>query len=423
MCSGFASKNGPVWLEQRRATMKAMKDIGLGRTRWEELVQEEVNDLVKLMQEEPGRPVDMSEFFASTFANNIMTLVLGTRLPLGHPSTVAVSQFVDLTMRSFTQVAVGTFFPWLIKLLGKFGAYKDSIPVKKLTEFNQLIMNRSEKESEDNYIDKYYNEIKLNMKNKMKTSFTESHLRGNTQILLIGGTETSRTSLIYLLMAMAQFPEIQKKVHEELDQVLGKDGCIKWADRGKVPYTYAVLMSSRAEPPCQSCLASQVSKSQSVRLLVVGSPEFVLTNHGRFPAYFNRFHLQNNDKCLICDRVSEDIKIHGYDIPKGSYIIANDWFLHNNPKYWSEPEKFIPERFLLDDGTQVNYKPDSYNPFSYGKRNCPGEMVALITLLHYFTTIMQKFSVLPERDKVEYGTILGLTHQPTDVKLRFIPRD
>ncbi|KFM79656.1 Cytochrome P450 2J2, partial [Stegodyphus mimosarum] len=380
---GFGGKNGVEWAEQRRASIKAMKNIGLGKTRWEELVQEEINELVNLIQQENGRALDVSEIFSSTFANNIMTLLFGNRLPLGHPATIAVSEYVDSVIRSFPSVSAAAVFPWLVKLFGKIGTYNDSIPLKKLSEFNQLItkmiMNRNEKESDDNFVDTYCNEMKLNIKSKMTTSFTETYLRGNTQTLLIGGSDTTRSSLTYLLMAVAQFPEIQNKVHEELNHVLGRDGCIKWAERSKVPYTYAVIM-------------------ESMRWYTL-----VPVNTLRISV--------------------EDIKVQGYDIPKGTYILVNTWLLHNDPKYWPEPEKFIPERYLLNDGKQVNYKPESYSPFSYGKRSCPGEMVALVSLLHYFITIMQKFKVLPEGEKVEYGTILGLTCQPTDVKLRFIARE
>ncbi|XP_054156236.1 cytochrome P450 2B2-like, partial [Oppia nitens] len=46
-------------------------------------------------------------------------------------------------------------------------------------------------------------------------------------------------------------------------------------------------------------------------------------------------------------------------------------------KYWSEPNRFRPERFLNDDGLLVNIKPNSFIPFSYGRRVCPGEDLAI----------------------------------------------
>ncbi|KAG8171443.1 hypothetical protein JTE90_002438, partial [Oedothorax gibbosus] len=38
----------------------------------------------------------------------------------------------------------------------------------------------------------------------------------------------------------------------------------------------------------------------------------------------------------------EDIRVGGYDIPKGTTIIANNWGVHNDTNYWTDPEEFRP---------------------------------------------------------------------------------
>ncbi|XP_035210775.1 tabersonine/lochnericine 19-hydroxylase-like [Stegodyphus dumicola] len=98
-------------------------------------------------------------------------------------------------------------------------------------------------------------------------------------------------------------------------------GTVTWSERSKLPYTYAVIMESL----------------RWKTLVPVNNPRMA----------------------------REDIQVQGYDIPKNSYIIVNNCALHNDPKYWTEADKFIPERFLTTDGKQLNYKRDSYNPFSY----------------------------------------------------------
>lgn len=64
---------------------------------------------------------------------------------------------------------------------------------------------------------------------------------------------------------------------------------------------------------------------------------------------------------------NQDFTIRGYTIPKGAEIVANLWALHNDPKYWDEPEVFRPERFLLNGETTLLKFPESYAPFSIGK--------------------------------------------------------
>ncbi|GIY20260.1 hypothetical protein CEXT_452911 [Caerostris extrusa] len=63
-------------------------------------------------------------------------------------------------------------------------------------------------------------------------------------------------------------------------------------------------------------------------------------------------------------KTTEDIKVRGYDIPKNTIIIAVLSAIHNESKYWKTPEKFIPERFIDEDGALVT-KPEGWVPFSY----------------------------------------------------------
>ena len=98
-------------------------------------------------------------------------------------------------------------------------------------------------------------------------------------------------------------------------------------------------------------------------------------------------------------RAMKDVKFHGYDIPKGTFVLANFHYIHYNPKIWGNPEEFQPERFLSPDGKSLK-KHDAFMPFSTGKRVCLGETLARDTLFLYFTNIYHKFSIqLAEESK------------------------
>ncbi|PRD26296.1 UNVERIFIED_CONTAM: Cytochrome P450 2D20 [Trichonephila clavipes] len=87
----------------------------------------------------------------------------------------------------------------------------------------------------------------------LKVSLMENHLiirlntnlHGNLQALFIGASDTTKTSLTWLLLAMATYLDVQSKVHEEIDAVLGKERKIDWSDRSTLPYTYAVIMEGQ----------------------------------------------------------------------------------------------------------------------------------------------------------------------------------
>ncbi|XLR36892.1 hypothetical protein S83_021552 [Arachis hypogaea] len=83
-------------------------------------------------------------------------------------------------------------------------------------------------------------------------------------------------------------------------------------------------------------------------------------------------------------------EINGYTIPVGTQVFVNAWAIGRDPKYWSEAERFYPERFL---DSEIDYKGSHFEfiPFGAGKRMCPGISFAepnielpLAQLLYYF---------------------------------------
>ncbi|CAL1284553.1 unnamed protein product [Larinioides sclopetarius] len=234
--------------------------------------------------------------------------------------------------------------------------------------------------NEEIFIDEYLKEMQKVKEKGTKTWFNENNLIGSAESFMLGGSDTSRTFLCWIFLAMATHPEVQENVRKDIDAVLGKDGKLPWSERAKLPYTYATLLE---------------------------------TNRWRTVTHLSIPHC-----------ASEDTRIGGYDVPKGTHVVSNIYSLHDDPKYWKDTDSFRPDRFLDRNGCIITTKLDSYSPFSLGRRMCPGETVAMMEIFHYFTTVMQRFDIRPLENyppNVDDG-IDGVTFQPVRQKLRYIPR-
>lgn len=136
------------------------------------------------------------------------------------------------------------------------------------------------------------------------------------------GSETVRTTIDWSLILMADCVDIQSRVHAELDQVIGHERQVAWADRLSLPYTSAVLM--------------EVQRWASV----------VPMNVPR--------------------RAVDDVVVQGVRIPKDTNVFINLWSVHHDAQIYAQPEAFDPERFY-DRSANVLVKQEAFIPFSAGE--------------------------------------------------------
>lgn len=87
----------------------------------------------------------------------------------------------------------------------------------------------------------------------------------------------------------------------------------------------------------------------------------------------------------------EDYKIRDIVVPKGSAITVLTYMVHRDKKYFPDPEKFIPERFL----NESEMHPFQFVAFSAGPRNCIGQKFAMLELKCSLAKILRAFQILP----------------------------
>jgi cytochrome P450 len=93
----------------------------------------------------------------------------------------------------------------------------------------------------------------------------------------------------------------------------------------------------------------------------------------------------------------EDMNIGGYDVPKGSLIFFSQYAMHRHPKYYAEPDAFMPERWTVEFEKQLPKY--AYFPFGGGPRVCIGQQFAMMEARLILASIAQRWTmeIVPEQ--------------------------
>ncbi|KAJ8262289.1 hypothetical protein GJAV_G00164760 [Gymnothorax javanicus] len=187
----------------------------------------------------------------------------------------------------------------------------------------------------------------------LKSTDEEGHglshrdIQEEVDTFMFEGHDTTAASLNWTLHLLGSHPEEQKKVHEELQEVLGpSDRPITTDDLRRLRYLECVI-------------------KESLRL---------------FPSvpFFAR-------------RICEDCSINGFKVPKGVNAVIIPYALHRDPRHFPDPEVFRPDRFFPENSE--GRSPFAYIPFSAGTRNCIGQRFALMEEKVVLAWVLRRFTV------------------------------
>uniref|UniRef100_A0A8C9PAX7 Cytochrome P450 n=1 Tax=Spermophilus dauricus TaxID=99837 RepID=A0A8C9PAX7_SPEDA len=364
---------GPVWRQQRKFSHSTLRHFGLGKLSLEPKIIEEFKYVKEEMQKQGENPFSPFPILSNAVSNIICSLCFGRRFDYTNSEFKRMLDFMSrgLEICLNSQLLLINICPWLYYL--PFGPYKELRLIEKdITTFlKQIIKDHQESldgENPQDFIDMYLLHMEEERKNNSNSSFNEDYLFYIIGDLFIAGTDTTTNSLLWCLLYMSLNPDVQEKVHEEIERVIGPNRPPSLTDKAQMPYTEATIME--------------------VQRLTVVVP------------------------LAVPHMTSEKTVLQGYTIPKGTLILPNLWSVHRDPTIWEKPEDFYPDRFLDDQGQLL--KKEFFIPFGIGKRVCMGEQLAKMELFLMFVSLMQTFTfALPKDSKKPNLTgRFGLTLAP-----------
>nr|XP_025043355.1 cytochrome P450 2H2-like [Pelodiscus sinensis] len=378
--SGIAFTNGEQWKQLRRFVLMTLKDFGMGKKSIEERIQEETRFLVERLRNTHGRPLNPRLLLTHVFSNIICSIVFGDRFDYEDKNFVTLISLIleNSKLQQSPWAALYNFFPTLMDYIPgpHHGVFKN---FEECRIFVQERVNMH-KESLDptcprDFIDAFLIKMEEEQKNS-DSVFTEESLVRSTVDLFVTGTGTSSTTLYFGLLVLLKFPEIEAKVHEEIDSVIGRSRSPSMADRSQMPYTDAVLHE------IQRFLA----------IVPLGIPH----------------------------AVTKDVHLKQYVIPKHTTIFAALKSVLYDSREFPNPEQFNPGHFLDENGAFK--KSDFFMPFSTGKRMCLGESLARMELFLALTAILQNFTLNPvveprDVDITPVTTFVGNLPKPYELRV------
>ncbi|CCM06720.1 uncharacterized protein FIBRA_09014 [Fibroporia radiculosa] len=204
---------------------------------------------------------------------------------------------------------------------------------------------------------------------------------------MIGGVETTASIMQWFSALIPAYPEIQKRAHEELDRVVGRDRLPTIEDEINLPFCHAII--------------KEVERCHN-------------------PFWLGTPHV-----------ASEDFTYEGQFIPKGTVVILNTYSMHYDPSRHADPEKFNPERYVNDstNNTESANLADPYERdhwmFGAGRRICPGMIVAEREIWLAISRMLWAFNMIEipgePIDLKEYDGLSG--RSPVPFRIKLVPRD
>lgn len=178
---------------------------------------------------------------------------------------------------------------------------------------------------------------------------SDRQVRDEVMTLFLAGYETTALALVWLWGTLSRHPDVERKVREELHQVLG----------GRTP-------------GFEDCARLSYSRRVIDEVLRLYPPVWI---YGRTP-------------------LKDDV-IGGYRVPAGVNLLLSPFVTHRDPTWWENPEGFDPERFQPE---RVSGRPRfAYFPFGGGQRQCIGDHFALLETQLVLAMVLQRYrlSLLP----------------------------
>ncbi|KAK4873499.1 hypothetical protein RN001_015528 [Aquatica leii] len=379
---GIVFSDGQFWQKQRKFSLQHLKDFGFGKREMELRIVEESKELIDDLKKKSVGSLYMHKAFDVSVLNVLWTMMAGERFSLDDVRLIKLLQIIHDAFRLFDMsggllnqmpllrfIAPGVCgYTKVMKILTEMWLFLE----ETIAEHRKTVGATHPRD----LIDAFLQKMKVC---SSEDSFTDEQLLSLCLDLFMAGSETTSNTLGFAMLYMLKYPNVQKKVQDEIDDVVGRNRWPTMQDKINMPYTEAVLMEIQ--------------------------------------------RIANVPPLGIAHRATCTTKLFEYSVPKGAIVLTSLYSIHMDNAFWKDPFEFRPERFLTDKGTV--FSPDWYFlPFGHGKRRCLGESLAKTNYFIFFTAVLHNFilRIDTDVDELNMNGFDGITISPKPFKVILLPR-
>lgn len=385
MGTGLIPADGEIWKVRRRAILPALhkKYIDAMITMFGESALH--GSEVMMKYSEKGEAVEMENFFSRLALDIIGKAVFNYEFDsLTNDDPVIKAVYTVLREAEYRSTYPIPYWnvPPLKAIVPRQRECDEALTIVTNT-LNDLIAKckKMVEENDEEFVEEFLSKADPSILHFLIASgdqITSKQLRDDLMTLLIAGHETTAAVLTWTMHCIVGDAEVTRRIQEEADEVLG-DRLPTLEDLKNLKFTTRVIneaMRLYPQPP------------------------------------------------VLIRRALDDDVLGGYKVEKGSDLFISVWNLHRNPAYWTNPDKFDPDRFPVDGPMPNEVTEDfRYLPFGGGKRKCIGDQFALFESVASLAVLMRRFNFSRPEDAPEVGMTTGATiHTTNGLYLKPTPR-
>ena len=207
---------------------------------------------------------------------------------------------------------------------------------------------------------------------------SDLEIQGNIITILLAGEDTTAHTLTWLLYLITEHPEVQQKMQQEADAVLGAD-------------TMPKDISTIEQLTYIEAVAHETMRLKSVAPLMFLEP-------------------------------NRDVELAGIAIPKGTFLMLVNRHGALQEENFSNAHAFKPERWLETNSATCTHNRNASIPFGAGPRFCPGRNLAMLEIKMAMAMLCRNFSITRVESERPVQEIFSFTMMPDKLMVKFAAR-